>query len=70
MTLVMTQSPARSPTAQAATYDSLMTVETAASPNGILVPNAMTQQVMAETEAGVNIVEFASVEDLFNELDS
>jgi len=76
MSFVITQSPARSPTAQAAnapfrmTFDTLMTVETTTSPNRVLVPNADTQQVMAETEAGINVVNCATLEDLFEQLDS
>jgi hypothetical protein len=38
--------------------------------NKVRIPNALTREVMAETEAGVNIVNCANLDDLFNQLDS
>lgn len=38
--------------------------------NKVRIPNALTRQVMAETEAGVNVVNCANLDDLFNQLDS
>ena len=38
--------------------------------NKVIIPNALTREVMAETEAGINVVNCASLDELFNQLDS
>ncbi len=38
--------------------------------NKVWIPHALTRQVMAETEAGVNIANCTNLDDLFNQLDS
>ena len=43
---------------------------TGATANKIIVPNALTRQVMAETEAGKNVVSCSSMKDLFEKLDA
>ena len=43
---------------------------TGAPANKVIIPNALTRKIMAETEAGVNIVNCANMDDLFNQLDS
>ena len=43
---------------------------TGAAANKVLIPNALTREVMAETEAGINVVNCANLDDLFNQLDS
>lgn len=66
-----------SPTAQDATGPSMalyyLPVRKSASgtiDNKVIIPNALTREVMAETEAGINVVSCASLEELFNQLDS
>ncbi len=41
-----------------------------ASVNKVSIPNALTREVMAETEAGINVVNCSSLENLFSQLDS
>ena len=38
--------------------------------NKVRIPNALTRQVMAETEAGVNVISCANLDELFDKLDS
>jgi len=38
--------------------------------NKVLIPNALTREVMAETEAGINVVNCANLDELFDQLDS
>ena len=75
--IVTTPSPPASHTAHASAAPSKMTFfwgigESASSSdvNKVLIPNAQTRKVMAETEAGVNIVNHASLDELFSHLDS
>jgi len=37
--------------------------------NKVTIPSALTRQVMSDTESGVNVVNFANIRDLFDELD-
>jgi hypothetical protein len=66
-----------SPTAQVAIGPSrasyswpIGTSATGSAENRVLIPNAQTRKVMAETEAGDNIVNFATLDELFSHLDS
>ena len=77
MSIIITPSPAVSPTAQAASAPfwatfSWVTGESAtgATVNKVLVPNALTRAVLAETDAGVNVVSCPDLSELFNRLDS
>jgi hypothetical protein len=38
--------------------------------NKVLIPNAQTRKVMAETETGINVVNFDSLDEMFKQLDS
>ena len=38
--------------------------------NDVLMPTDLTLQVMGQTEAGVNVVDCASMDDLFEKLES
>jgi hypothetical protein len=51
----------------AATYGKTSTGATA---NKVIIPSAVTRQVMADTEAGRNVVSCSGMEDLFEKLDS
>jgi len=75
--IVMTPSPALSLTAHASTapFKTTFVQPTGESASGsdvnkVLIPNSQTRKVMAETEAGKNIVNFASLDELFSYLDS
>jgi len=77
MNYVAMPSAAISPTAQAATGPSRATFTvvsgesvSGAVVNRVVIPNALTRQVMAETEAGVNVVNCSSLDELFDQLDS
>ena len=77
MSYVAAQVYSNNPTAQPATGPikaifSWATGESASGSveNKILVPNALTRRVMAETDAGANVVNCSDLDDLFNKLDS
>jgi hypothetical protein len=40
-----------------------------ASANKVIIPSALSRQVMAETESGVNVVNCTDMDDLFRQLD-
>jgi hypothetical protein len=75
--IVTTPSPVASLTAHSAnapfkTVFSWGTGESASDSdvNKVLIPNAQTRKVMAETETGINVVNCDSLDDMFNRLDS
>jgi hypothetical protein len=75
--IVTTPSQVASATAHAATAPFKTTFlwptgesASGSSANRVLIPNAQSRKTMAETEAGKNVVNFASIDDLFAHLDS
>jgi quinol-cytochrome oxidoreductase complex cytochrome b subunit len=77
MSYVATQVYSNNPTAQPATGPikaifSWATGESASGTamNKMLVPNALTRSVMAETDAGANVVNCVDLDDLFKKIDS
>ena len=74
---VVSPSPPVSPTAHSSVAPNRIsfswgTGETVsgANVNKVLIPNAQTQKVMAETDAGENVVNYSSLGEMFSQLDS
>ncbi len=77
MSYIITPSIVINPTAQSAiepakAFFAWATGESASGARGnrVLLPNALTQRVMAETDAGSNIVTCKDLDDLFAKLDA